>query len=84
MPAYCLPTASGYGANAGSRNRARLCGTPVTPLMPWAVRDIGQRLYLSHRTISTHLYCIFPKLGITGRGELSSALSARKLLTWRS
>ena len=40
-------------------------------------RDIGQRLYLSHRTISTHLYRIFPKLGITSRGELPSALSAR-------
>ncbi len=34
-------------------------------------------LYLSHRTIGTHLYRIFPKLGITSRGELRSALSAR-------
>ncbi|MEV0810258.1 AAA family ATPase [Micromonospora sp. NPDC050200] len=40
-------------------------------------RDIGQQLYLSHRTIGTHLYRIFPKLGITSRGELRSALSAR-------
>ena len=39
-------------------------------------REIAQQLYLSHRTIGTHLYRIFPKLGITARGELSAALSA--------
>jgi DNA-binding NarL/FixJ family response regulator len=39
-------------------------------------REIGQQLYLSHRTVGTHLYRIFPKLGITARGELSSALAA--------
>jgi DNA-binding CsgD family transcriptional regulator len=39
-------------------------------------RDIGQRLYLSHRTIATHLYRVFPKLGITARGELAAALAA--------
>jgi DNA-binding CsgD family transcriptional regulator len=37
-------------------------------------REIGQRLFLSHRTISTHLYRVFPKLGITSRAELSGAL----------
>jgi ATP/maltotriose-dependent transcriptional regulator MalT len=38
-------------------------------------REIGQRLYLSHRTISTHLYRVFPKLGITSRAELVTALA---------
>jgi ATP/maltotriose-dependent transcriptional regulator MalT len=38
-------------------------------------REIGQRLYLSHRTISTHLYRAFPKLGISSRAELSNALA---------
>ncbi len=40
-------------------------------------RDIGQRLYLSHRTISTHQYRVFPKLGITSRGELAAVLTPR-------
>jgi DNA-binding CsgD family transcriptional regulator len=39
-------------------------------------REIGQRLFLSHRTISTHLYRVFPKLGITSRTELSAALAS--------
>ena len=39
-------------------------------------REIGQRLYLPHRTIGTHLSRIFPKLGITARGVLQAALSA--------
>ncbi len=37
-------------------------------------REIGQRLFLSHRTISTHLYRVFPKLGISSRVELGGAL----------
>lgn len=37
-------------------------------------REIGERLYLSHRTISSHLYRIFPKLGVTSRSALSDAL----------
>jgi DNA-binding CsgD family transcriptional regulator len=39
-------------------------------------REIGQRLYLSHRTVSTHLHRIFPKLGISSRADLAAALSA--------
>jgi ATP/maltotriose-dependent transcriptional regulator MalT len=39
-------------------------------------REIGQQLYLSHRTISNHLYRIFPKLGITSRVELATVVSA--------
>jgi ATP/maltotriose-dependent transcriptional regulator MalT len=38
-------------------------------------REIGQKLYVSHRTIGTHLYRMFPKLGITARGELAAALA---------
>lgn len=41
-------------------------------------REIGQRLYLSHRTVGSHLYRIFPKLGITGRAELRTALDTAR------
>ena len=37
-------------------------------------RQIGQQLYLSPRTVSTHLYRIFPKLGITSRFQMPQAL----------
>jgi DNA-binding CsgD family transcriptional regulator len=33
-------------------------------------REIGQKLYLSHRTVESHLYQAFPKLGITSRAQL--------------
>ncbi len=37
-------------------------------------REIGSRLYLSHRTVGSHLYRIFPKLGITSRRQLVQVL----------
>jgi len=37
-------------------------------------REIGERLFLSHRTIGSHLYRIFPKLEITARAQLRAAL----------
>ena len=40
-------------------------------------REIGQRLFLSHRTVSTHLYRMFPKLGIVSRNELAGVLRNR-------
>ncbi len=37
-------------------------------------KQIGARLYLSSRTVSAHLYRVFPKLGITSRAALRDAL----------
>lgn len=38
-------------------------------------REIGQKLFVSPRTVSTHLYRIYPKLGISSRNELGGALA---------
>jgi len=37
-------------------------------------REIGERLFLSHRTVGSHLYRTFPKLGIRSSSELAAAL----------
>jgi DNA-binding CsgD family transcriptional regulator len=42
-------------------------------------REIGERLYLSPRTVSTHLYRIFPKLGVTSRSQLHLALGSPRI-----
>nr|WP_276612271.1 LuxR family transcriptional regulator [Kineococcus vitellinus] len=37
-------------------------------------REIGERLYVSPRTVGTHLQRMFPKLGVSSRGELAEVL----------
>ncbi|MFE1796429.1 ATP-binding protein [Streptomyces sp. NPDC059517] len=37
-------------------------------------REIGERIFLSPRTVGFHLYRIFPKLGVTARAQLRDVL----------
>jgi DNA-binding CsgD family transcriptional regulator len=37
-------------------------------------KEIGERMFLSHRTVSAHLYRVFPKLGVRTRAALRDAL----------
>lgn len=39
-------------------------------------REIGERLFLSHRTVGSHLYRIFPKLGVTSRAQLAMQIES--------
>lgn len=38
-------------------------------------RQIAERLFLSHRTVGTYLYQVFPKLGVSSRAQLSRVLT---------
>ncbi|WP_260609275.1 helix-turn-helix transcriptional regulator [Streptomyces sp. WAC 01325] len=57
------------GLTPKEREIAELAGLGLTN------KQIGQRLYLSPRTVGTHLYKVFPKLGITSRAALRDALT---------
>ena len=38
-------------------------------------RQIGDRLFLSPRTVSSHLYRSYPKLGVAGRNQLRDVIA---------
>ncbi|WP_344829748.1 helix-turn-helix transcriptional regulator [Nonomuraea dietziae] len=45
-------------------------------------KEIGARMHLSPRTVSSHLYRVFPKLGVTSRGR-AARRSGQDRRRWR-
>ena len=63
----------GFGWDSLSESELR-----VADLVAWGYsnKEIAERLYMSHRTVGSHLYRIFPKLDITSRGQLAARLQS--------
>jgi len=51
------------------RQIVRLAGDGLTD------REIGDRLFLSPRTVSSHLYRSYPKLGVASRHQLRDVIA---------
>jgi DNA-binding CsgD family transcriptional regulator len=70
---HARPRASGQGQDAltpQEREIALLAASGLTN------KQIGERLYLSHRTVGFHLHRLFPKLGVSSRAALRDALAS--------
>ncbi|RSM69611.1 LuxR family transcriptional regulator [Actinoplanes sp. ATCC 53533] len=63
------PVDAAYALTVQEQQIARLAAEGLSN------KEIAERLFLSPRTITTHLYRIFPKLGIKSRRELTRAMS---------
>ncbi|MFJ3904000.1 AAA family ATPase [Streptomyces sp. NPDC090025] len=73
-PAAPAPVVTGPAGNPAALTRqelqiGRLAASGLSN------KEIGRRLYLSPRTVSTHLYNLFPKLGISSRAALHQRLT---------
>jgi DNA-binding CsgD family transcriptional regulator len=80
----CAAPAS--AAAVGRRDRPQFGWPSLTPAEQAVARlvadglsnpQIGERLYISRRTVQTHLAHIFAKLGITARAQLAAEVARR-------
>ena len=73
---------------SGERSSEQGAKSPRQPLSPQELqiaqmaasglsnKEIADRLFLSPRTVGSHLYRVFPKLGIASRSDLAQALAS--------
>ena len=54
-------------------SRRKLSPADETPQA--GAREIGDRLFLSPRTVSSHLYRSYPKLGVASRHQLRDVIA---------
>jgi hypothetical protein len=68
---------AGVGRCAASRRRGSTHELQIVQLVAQGLsnRDITQRLFLSYRTVESHLYRVFRKLGVTSRFQLVDAVA---------
>ena len=65
------------GAEPGERDQLTAQERQIAELAAQGLtnREIGERLFLSPRTVGSHLYRVFPKLGVTSRAGLRDRLA---------
>jgi DNA-binding CsgD family transcriptional regulator len=68
-----LPPPPGVGLDALTEQQQRIVRLAAEGL---SNQEIGERLFLSPRTVGSHLYRAFPKLGISSRAQLASVLDS--------
>ncbi|MDP9325077.1 MAG: LuxR C-terminal-related transcriptional regulator, partial [Candidatus Dormibacteraeota bacterium] len=77
----------------GSRHRPPTGWASLTPVEQQVVRlvgegltnpQIGERLFISKRTVQAHLSRIFGKLGVSSRSELASAAAKRGMVATKT
>lgn len=66
--------------SAARRRRSELAARRTQQILQLAAqgltnKEIGDRLFLSHRAVGSHLYQAFPKLGGTSRAQLRDLLA---------
>ena len=89
LPAIGLTGAGAASTLArGSRGRPQFGWDSLTPTERTVASlvaeglsnpQIGDRLYISHRTVQTHLAHVFAKLGLTSRAQLAAEATRQEV-----